>query len=308
MLFSFFLFVSVVLWLVLALSKAYDDEINYPVSYRNFPPSKVLIADVPDHLKLSVKASGFTLLRYRLSSRYIPISFSVNSFKMNRLAGPDSVSFYIETRYALEHISSQLSSDFLISKISPDTLVFRFSGVVSKKIEVVPSFTYQLDKQLILMDKFVVTPDSVTVSGPDLIIDTLSAVYTVKDDLGIVSKTKSFEVDLQGIKYVYIKESEVSVLFKIEQFTEKTVQVPVEILNLPQNTRMQAFPRTIQLTCQVGLSNYEKLDGSMFRASIDYLDSDVNQDNKLKISLTRQPVFVQAVKFNPKTVEYIIEK
>jgi len=308
MLFGFFLFVSVVLWLVVALSKPYDDEINYPVSYRNFPASKVLIADVPDHLKLSVNASGFTLLRYRLSSRYIPISFSVNSFKMNRLPGSDSASFYIETRYALEHISSQLSSDFLISKISPDTLVFRFSGIASKKVVVVPAITYQLDKQLILMDQCEVNPDSVAVSGPDIIIDTLSAVYTMKDDLGIVSKTKSYEVGLQAIKYVYVKETEVSVLFEIEQFTEKTVQVPVEILNLPQNMRMQAFPRSIQLTCQVGLSNYEKLDGSMFRASIDYLDSDINQDNKLKISVTRQPVFVQAVKFTPKTVEYIIEK
>ena len=32
------------------------------------------------------------------------------------------------------------------------------------------------------------------------------------------------------------------------------------------------------------------------------------QSNKLKVSVSRQPVFIQAVRFSPKTVEYIIEK
>jgi hypothetical protein len=308
MLFGFFLFVSVILWLLIALSKQYDDQVNYPVRYKNFPESKVLVGDLPDYLRLNVNANGFTLLRFRLSSRYIPISFSVNSFKMNRLPGADSSSFYIETRLAREHIASQLSSDFTINKILPDTLIFRLSGVVSKKVPVIPAFTYQLDKQLILKTGISIEPDSVTASGPDFIIDTLKAVFTRNTELGSFSKTDEVTVELQEIKYVYVKESEVNVGFIIEQFTEKTIQVPVEIINLPGTFRMQAFPRFIQLTCQVGLSNYEKLDGSMFRAVVDYQELREAQSNKLKVMIVKQPVFIQAIKFSPKTVEYIIEK
>jgi hypothetical protein len=308
MLFGFFLTVSVILWLLVALNKQYDDQISYPVTYKNFPENKVLIADAPDHLRLSVNANGFTLLRFRLSSRYLPISFSVNSFKMNRLPGADSSSFYIETRYAREQIAAQLSTDFTISKITPDTLIFRFSGVASKKVPVIPAFNYQLDKQLILRKQLLVEPDSVIASGPDFIIDTIKAVFTRNVELGTISKSDEETVDLQEIKYVYVKETEVLVGFEIEQFTEKTVQVPVEIINLPENIRMQAFPRYIQLTCQVGLSNYEKLDGSMFRAHVDYLEITSQDINKLKVNVTRQPVFIQAVRFTPKLVEYIIEK
>jgi hypothetical protein len=308
LLFAFFLMVSVFLWLLIALSKQYDDEVNYPVRYKNFPESKVLIGDLPEHLSLKVNANGFTLLRFRLSSRYIPISFSVNSFKMNRLPGVDSSSFYVETRLARDHIASQLSSDFIINKISPDTLIFRLSGVVSKKVPVGPGFNYELDKQLILKSQLQITPDSVTVSGPDFIIDTLKTVFTVQSDLGVISKSDEEMVDLKEIKYVYVKETEVNIGFNIEQFTEKTIQVPVEILNLPGTFRMQSFPRYIQLTCQVGLSNYEKLDGTMFRAVVDYKEIREKQSNKLIVMIARQPVFVQAVRFSPKTVEYIIEK
>jgi hypothetical protein len=307
-LFCFFLIISVILWLLISLSKQYDDQVSYPVRYKNFPESKVLIGDLPDHLRLDVNANGFTLLRFKLSSRYIPISFSVNSFKMNLLPGADSSSFYIETKYAREYIASQLSSDFIIHKISPDTLIFRLSGVVSKKVPVIPVFSYQLEKQLILKKQILLDPDSVTASGPDFLIDTLSAVYTRTTDLGIIRKTDNEEVDLQEIKFVYVKETTINIGFTIEQFTEKTVQVPVEILNLPLNKRMQAFPRYVQLTCQVGLSNFESLDGSMFRAQVDYMEIRDAQSNKLKVMITKQPVFVQAVRFSPKTVEYIFEK
>ena len=227
---------------------------------------------------------------------------------MNRLPGVDSSSFYIETNLARDHIASQLSSDFIINKILPDTLIFRLSGVVSKKVPVVPAFIFQLEKQLILKNQLKIEPDSVTVSGPDFIIDTLKAVFTRKSDLGTISKPDEETVDLQEIKFVYVKETEVNIGFNIEQFTEKTIQLPVEIINIPGNFRMQAFPRYVQLTCQVGLSNYEKLDASMFRAEVDYAERKEEPSNKLKVVIRRQPVFVQAVRFSPKTVEYIIEK
>jgi hypothetical protein len=308
LIFGFFLTVSVILWLIIELGKRYSDTINFPVSYKNFPESKVLIDDLPDYLTLNVNADGYTLLRFRLSSKYTPISFSVNSFKMNRLPGADSTSFYIETRLARDHILSQLSNDITLNKISPDTLIFRFSEVKSRKIPVIPVFQYTLDKQLILKDQLDMKPDSITVSGPDFIIDTIKAVYTKTSDVGRISRTTERDIDLQGIKFVYFKEKDVNVGFKIEQFTEKTLNIPVEIINLPKRTHMQSFPRFIQLTCQVGLSNYEKLSPDLFRAHIDYNEIAAGQSSKLKVSISRQPGFVQAIRFTPKTVEYIIEK
>jgi hypothetical protein len=308
LIFGFFLMVSVILWLVLTLSKNFDDQINYPVSYKNFPESKALIDDLPDHLTLNVSASGFTLLRYRLSSRYIPISFSVNSFKMNRLSNADSTSFYIETRLALEHISSQLSSEFVINKISPDTLIFRFARIASKKLPVKQAFTFQLDKQLILREPLKFYPDSVLASGPDFIIDTLQSIFTEATQVGKISKDCTREIKLNPVKYIYVREEIISAGFSIEQFTEKTLQVPVEIINIPRSIRMQAFPRFISLTCQVGLSNYEKLEASLFKAQVNYREIITEKANKLTVNLVKQPDFIQACRFTPKTVEYIIEK
>ncbi len=308
LLFGFFLFVSVFLWLLIALGKQYDDQIPYPVNYKNFPESKVLIGDLPDHLILDVKASGFTLLRYRLSSRYLPISFSVNSFKMNRLPGSDSSSFYIETRFAEDHISSQLSYGFIINKILPDTLIFRFGNVSSKVVPVISAFRYQLGKQLILKNPLSLNPDSVMVSGPDFLIDTINAVLTQNPDFGVISKNSNRKVQLSELKYVYVQESEVKIGFEVEKFTEKNIRVPVEIINLPESIHMQAFPRYVQLICQVGLSNYEKLEGSMFRAQVDYTEIASEKNDKLKVTITKQPAFIQVVRYSPKTVEFIIEK
>ncbi len=189
MIFSFFLVLSVIFWFMNALSKNYTTTIDYPVRYRNFPEDKIMIGNLPEHLSLEVNAHGYTLLRYRLSSRYIPLVFNVRSFTMNRMSSADSGVYYIETRFARNYIAKQLSSEFNIMDIKPDTLVFRFATLVARRVRVVPKISFRLDKQLILKEDPYLIPDSVKVSGPDYLIDTLTTIYTKLLDAGLITQS-----------------------------------------------------------------------------------------------------------------------
>ncbi len=307
-LFSFFLLLSVIFWFMNALSKNYTTTIEYPVRYRNFPTDKILVGNLPEYLSLEVNAHGYTLLRYRLSSRYIPLVFNVRSFTMNRMSVADSGVYYIETRFARSYISKQLSSEFNILDIKPDTLIFRFAGVIVKKVPVEPDISYRLGKQLILKRDPVVIPDSVNVSGPDYLIDTISEVKTRPFDAGLITQSVGKAAELVKYDHITYGRDKVRIRFDVEKFTEKTLLVPVEVVNLPDSLNLKTFPHYVQVTCQVGLSNFEKLQPSMFRALVDYDEAETGQNKKLKVEMFRQPDFIRSVKYSPRSVEYLIEK
>src|SRR6056297_1985702 len=175
MVFSFFLAISVIIWLLNALSKNYTTEINYPISYSNFPENKILVSDVPDHLELKVNAHGYAILSYKLTNRPIPLSFPLNSFTMNTLSG-DTSRLYMLTRYARERVARQLPSELQLLEISPDSLIFQFATEVSRRISVRPVIDFEPGRTFTLKDGVEITPDSVLVTGPDIYVDTMQVV------------------------------------------------------------------------------------------------------------------------------------
>ncbi len=307
LIFAFFLTISIVIWLLKALEKNYATQIDYPIRYRNFPDDKTLIGDLPDHLKLDVYAHGYVLLQHKISSRYIPLVLNVNSFTLKPFRERDSAFYFLETRFLRDYIDKQLSPEFEILDVKPDTLVFPFAEVEEKRIRVKQNFDFQLEQQMILKQAPLIEPDSIMVTGPDYILDTLKTVYTQGDDLGVISKDKKIETGLQSIEYTTFHPEKVSIKIEVERFTEKTLSIPIRVNGAPDTVNIITFPKQIALSCQVGLSNYEKVQSEMFTASVNYSEI---QDGlaRLEVKLTKSPDFVRAIKYNPKTIEYLIKK
>lgn len=307
LIFLFFLLVAIVIWLMKALEKNYTTEIDYPVRYRNFPSDKTLIGEVPDHLQLTVYAHGYVLLQHKISSRYIPLVISVKSFSLKQMRGADSGFYFIETRLMSDYIDKQLSSKFEILNVQPDTLIFHFADVISRKLPVESKVSYTLDKQLILKSKPVPVPDSVEISGPDYIIDTLKYIETKQRDLGLVSESGTYEINLNSIEHCTLVNDKIGMEFQVEKFTEKSLAVPIQIKDAPDSLKVITFPSNVNITCQVGLSNYEKLQPGMFSATVNY--NEIREGKpRLKVELLRSPEFITALKFSPRSVEYLIEK
>lgn len=308
LIFLFFLVISVILWLMNVLNNDYTAEIDYPVRYINFPGQKIQVGDPPDKLRLKVNAQGYSLLKSQLGSRYQPVSINLNAFTIYRMTGPDSSRFFLQTEYLSDYIRNQLSDDIEIISIKPDTIEFVFADIRSKSVPVKPLFTYRLGKQMILKRLPLLEPDSIMVSGPDFVIDTLSGLETVHIDLGVISRSRVVNVRMNPGKYIFLKKDNIRVSFDVEQFTEKTIQVPVSVINLPEHLVLRTFPPNVELKCKVGLSNYEKLLPASFKAQVDYNEIRQSGTGKLKVEIVKQPDFITSVYFLPKTVEYLIEK
>lgn len=304
--FSIFLFFAVIFWFINAMSKEYVTNIVYPVKFSNIPEETILTGKTIDNLTLKVSAHGYILLRNKLSSKYIPINFPLNNITLNRVSKNDK-EYYILTDNVKEQLNSQFNPDMEILEVIPDTIFFRFAKLITKKLPVKANINAEPNKQMILKGIPVTDPDSVIVSGPDYILDSLVTINTQFKDFGILSQTTVKQIELQKPKDVKVEDSKVRVKVEIERFTEKTLSVPIEILHLPDTLKIITFPSFIELTCQVGLSNFPKIQTDMFNCVVDF-DEASNGTNNLTVNLVKQPEFVSFVKFTPKKVEYLISR
>lgn len=306
LLFSVFLLISVFIWLLNALSKNYTSVIEYPLVYTDFPDDRVFVGEMPEHLDLGINANGYALLRYKVFKKPVPISFKVSAFNLNR---PDQDNFrvHILTRDLRGQVSNQLPSELQLLEIEPDTLHFEFAMSVSRMVKIKPDFHFEVDKQFTIKDEIVLSPDSILVSGPDIIIDTLKYVYTERKEMGLLSKGFSNKVRLKEVADVEYAKAKINCSLELERFTEVQLSIPIEVTNLPEGIVLQTFPSRIKLSCKVGLSKYDRIDGNLFRAVVDYAQIE-NRSKDLNVSIQNIPNYLLSYEYYPKTVEYLKSK
>jgi YbbR domain-containing protein len=306
--YAFFVGVATIFWFLNALSKEYTTTVSYPVNYMNFPKEKVLTNELPSQLTLQVKAFGFDLLRYKLSTSFLPISFDVNSFTDSRAEKNNVSKLLLPTRQLKNRISRQLSSEINLLNISPDTLVFRFSKIVRRKVPVRAQLKLGFEKQFMLGDTVQLVPDSVTISGASVLVDTVKEVWTRLLNFPKLDRTMKRNIALKKIDGLEYSNKRITVKIPVEQFTEAEKNVPITVENLPDSLQLRVFPDRIKISYLVGLSKYETIREDQFRAVVDFRETNSTKGNRLKVRIVQMPLDVRNLRFSPQAIEYIIEK
>lgn len=301
------LVIATALWFLNALNKTYVTEISYPVKYTDFPKGKLLVSELPEEMTLEIKAHGFALLRYKISTAFQPIVFNVNSYSNGVIEKNDLLSFTVTTAEVKERINSQLNQDIELLNIKPESVTFEFSRFQTKTVPVIPQVTYTLKHQYILRKDITVTPDSLQIEGPASIVDTLRAIYTKPVKYTKLSKSVDKKIKLQDINGLQVDIKDVRLQIEVERYTEARKTVPLGVKNLPDSLQIRLFPSSIDITFDVGLSNYDIVTDTSFVFEVDY-DEIKNNPEKLPIHVAKRPHHIKDLLFTPVEVEYLIEK
>ncbi|MGM0497624.1 MAG: hypothetical protein ACQESJ_06875 [Bacteroidota bacterium] len=306
--FLIFLFLSAVFWLLTQLEENYVTTVSYPVKYTNPPPNKVFVGDLPSRLELEIEGNGFKLMEYKIGKEIMPIELNISSSILSPGDEEDKLKYYIPTNSVRSKVTQQLGSSVDILDISPDSLFFEFAEQGEKKVPLKPDLSYELGAQLMLNDRVELTPDSITISGPDKIIDTITSVNTQHENVGVINKDFSFITGLEKVhSRVDYSTEQVRVFIPVERFTEGKLEKEINVKNEPDSVLVRTFPKNVNITYLVGLSNYDKIMPELFKVSVNY--SQVKEGkNRLDVSVEKAPEYLKSYSFSPESVDYIIEK
>jgi hypothetical protein len=267
--FLFFLLLSSIFWLLNALDHSYSTNITFPIRYSYNRPDKEMVGEIPSELTLNVSGRGYSLLREIFSARQHQLNLKVLSLNFNAVP-TDSNKAFVLTKTMKEFLQRQMGSEITLNYITPDTLFYNFSTIIRKKALVEPNVNIEFNKQYMLGSSLIVQPDSIIISGPKVIIDTISKVQTEFKTFSKTDKSFSTELMLIPISGVYFVRKKVTLTVPVEKFTESFVMVPVRVLNIPDSMTMKTFPSAIKVNFIVSLRNYNKVNTHQFRAIVDY--------------------------------------
>ena len=302
--FLFFLVLSSIIWMLMELSKSFITPVVFNVEYTNLPKDKMVQKKPVSELELEIKAPGFMLLKYKFIKRKILLN-------LKNIAKTKS-DYYILPNKQISFLNSQFSNEIEILSVIRDTIFIEIGNSISKKVPVIPRLDIQYKAGYNLVEKLIMIPDSVIVSGSKKLIDSITEISTRPLKLNDVYKDIALNLLLNSpYKSGQIKMSakKVKVSGKVDKFTEGTFNIPVTIINVPFGVIVTTFPKEIEVIYQAGLSNFSKITKNDVTVVFDYKQ----YENDTLISyltpiIVQQSDLIYALKINPPQLEFLIEK
>ena len=292
-----FVVVAALLWFTLVLDKNYTYTIFVPTHYENFPSNKTLPYFLPKTIEVSVNTDGITLGKYLLFSDKKTLDFDLATFALQEKTTIDV------RNYAL---LDSLLHNMTILDVQPQSIVFAFQNIRSKRVKVQTALDLQFERQYQLARPVQLIPDSITIFGASQVINVISTVYTVPAVITGISGQSSHKVALQNIEHVSFSDTVITVTIEAELFTEKKYTIPITYINVPASVVVDLMQHNVAITTFVGMSQAGKISETDFKAVADY--------NKRNAATGEIPVEIitklkngTIVSQNPENVEIVVD-
>lgn len=305
--FGFFLVLSFIFWYLNGLSKEIENHVRYPVRYVNPPRDRVLVGNLPSKLELQLRGPGYSILKLKLSGSRAPVIVDMSRIDFNNPVELESSSYIVLANDFKDNFARQLRADYEILSIKPDTLLFQFDRVGTKKVPVVADVTITTDKEFFINGEIGISPDSVFITGPFPVIDTVLQVKTRHRRYANMNQPFSRTLQLSGSKDYTVSERRVEISVPVEQYTEAKLTLSVKLLNRPDSIDVKMFPDEIDVRLLVAVSDYKEVFEAGIQATVDFSTVKPEGAEKLPVAIINVPVWVHSVRYSPQELDYIIE-
>lgn len=295
------LLIAIAAWLFMALNNKYVYTAKTVLKYESIPQKKAFHPLQSDTVDLQVEGTGWQLLFARL--RIKPQSISISLEKLNNRN-------FILFSEQLYNVNRQLETSQKIISVKPDTLYFDFSQKTVKRVPVELVSKISFVKQYGISEPIEITPDYVTISGPEQELKKISAWKTDSLKLNDVQYTTKMVVGMTQtkMKNVSIFPASAEVKIPVDEFTEKVLEVPLKVVNNRDYYSIKLYPRKIKITFLVALSKYHLVNEEFIEAVVDINEWKELQHGRLSVKIIRFPDFCKLLHIAPGKVDFIIEK
>lgn len=287
-------------WLFTNLSNPYTFTVKRVISYKNIPQKRAFHSLQSDTVAVTVNGTGWQMLFSKMNDDNRALNVDLHSLETNN---------YVSLNSQIRQVSINGEVHDVVS-FNPDTLYFDFLNRSVKRvpIKLVSDIKYQ--KQFAQSNNSVIKPAYVTLDGPSNRIDKITEWQTDSLSADKVNETIRTKIGLQppneGNITVYPKA--VDVIVPVDEYTEKTLLIPVKLLNNTDYYNVKIFPQKVKVTFLTSLKRYTEIDENFFEADAD-LDLWKNHGySTLPVKLTRMPSFCRIISVNPPNIDFIVKK
>ena len=100
----------------------------------------------------------------------------------------------------------------------------------------------------------------------------------------------------------------VQLVVPVDEFTEKTISIPIKLVNNRNYYKVKVFPQRVKITFTTALNRFAEMDEDFFEASADLSLWHDHGYTTLPVKLTRVPAYCKIVKIEPQNIDFIVRK
>lgn len=296
--FLVFLLLSFFLWFIAKFSKTYTEVIAFELSFDNTPVGLVPQLVQPLEVETTLTATGFQFLYYRFFDKQLSIDLAEARFEENKAT--------VQLAAQFQALQEQLLGDTQIINYFPTEIEFDFQRQLTKKVPVVaPALELALGYTAINVE---FQPDSVEVLGPESELTKLKFIQPIYSNNSKIQQSFTSKANLPKLgNTLELKTNSVEMKVTVDRFSEEEFNLPIVLKNAPLNEVLKFFPSKVKLTFSAPLQELKNITPEDFIIGIAYDRLNPNE-NRATIEVFQVPEKVQNMRWEPKTVEYLIRQ
>ena len=298
--FFFFVLLAFGFWLLQSLQQEYEISLTFPVKYKELPADIAFDEEIPQQIMAKVKDKGSVLLNYTLGRTLLPIEVKLDNKEKQGV-------LHFSKKQIENDIQKQLLATTSLIEFEPQQIEAFFSQRKHKALPVKFVGDIQFITGFHLSDEIQIQPNTVDAYASAATLDTLYEAQTSVIEVKKGNKTVQRTIALRPIPGVNLVPSTVTVTLPIEEYTEKSLTLPIICKGVPHHYKVRLFPPEITVTCSVPLSRFKALSEAQFEVAIDYQELEQNASGSCIVHLTRKPEWVHTPTLLPMQVEFLLE-
>jgi YbbR domain-containing protein len=191
-----------------------------------------------------------------------------------------------------------------------DTLFFDFYTLYEKEVPVRPNIKIDLGQNYLMDGEIEISPKNIIIKGPKKEIAEVDSVSTLKMELSDLNSDFETTAALNkpaGLVNTTYSTNSVRVSGKVFRFSEKIIDVPVEVINLPEGTAIRTFPNAVSVLCKARMDILKNLGVADFKVVGDF-NTAKRKNQNITVELKERPENLQSAQLLENEVEYILKR
>ncbi len=297
--FLLFLIMTFFFWWSRAMSSSYDMELKVPVSLTDVPDDIRVLRAPDSYIMVRLSGKGAALKKSSKWANRNVLSLSASDFDLNN--GHASV----PATHFRDSLDSHLPQSVSVRVMEPDSITFSYA--LQRTVVVPVEFGGTMEsKEQFFMQNIQFEPNSISMKV--LVSDTvMHHAVAAAGTLTLDRDTITLQAGIEPVPGVVFGTDQVSMTVISEQYTEKTLDIPVTGVNFPDQVQLRSFPRNISVSAWVRMSDYESISANDFRVVVDYNEIAGSDSPHALLHLYAQPASVRNVRIQPRVVDYLLE-
>jgi|TARA_B100000035_G_C20966594_1_gene538996 hypothetical protein len=302
------LFFAVILWFFVISERSYVYVVEVPIEVRNIKEGKTLRGEVEPTADVRFRATGRAFLKTLLLK-------SVSEFKL--VLDLEKIStdydFYLNdyfNRYSQKVvIPAGFELDF-IEVVRPDSIHISLDDYMIKPALVISMVFIQPEAGFVQVGPTQLYPSTIELKGPKEIVRFVYQVETVADSfLSLQSSLQTaIPLEFNFPRTVEASHPQINLFADIQSIGERIItEVPITVLNVPQNILAFPNPSTVSLTVTGGVHFIAELEPTDIEVYIDYEKRRIDQPFREPDIGVPEDV-IEWRDLSPKTIELTVRR